>query len=279
MSSKRAEQDFELLRTYIQREKRLHCAYYKDSFLRRRFAVRMYARGVDNHADYQALLRSDPAEFEALLTALTVNHSYFMRDRAAFELLRTQVLAPLIAKRQQNQNRTLKIWSAGCASGEEPYSVAILLLELLGAKFSRWQLRIDGTDVSEATLEQARRGLYDERVFQDVSADFSKRYFQLQNKKYQLLPEICEMVLFRQHDIKDTPLLPNYDLILCRNVLIYFTRERQTMLVQQLLEHLAPGGYLMLGMVEMLPPSLAKFVEPVCGDLRIYLRNNEEISL
>ena len=264
------ERAFDALLDHVRRERGLDCSQYKNSFLRRRLAVRMRARGSGTYQAYLDVLRSDPAEFDALLVALTINLSYFFRDGAAFDALRYAVLSPLVAERSQARQLRLTVWSAGCASGEEPYSVAMILTDLLGPTLSRWKVQIHATDVDADVLDRAHRGVYRATSFQDLQADFVARYFAQDGSMYTLQPAIRHLVTFRQHDLTTPPPLPRYDLILCRNVLIYFAREHQEGIVRHLLGHLEPSGYLMLGMTEMLPLALAGRLEAVDGRLRIY---------
>ena len=267
------ERAFDALLAHVRCERGLDCSQYKETFLRRRLAVRMRARSVETYQAYLNVLRSDRAEFDALLVALTINLSYFFRDEAAFEALRYAVLGTLVARRAQT--RRLTVWSAGCASGEEPYSVAMILTDLLGPALSSWDARIQATDVDADTLSRARRGVYKAVSFQDLEADFVGRYFARNEDTYTLQPAIRQLVTFQQHDLTTTPPLPRYDLILCRNVLIYFARQHQERIVRHLLDHLEPGGYLTLGMAEMLPLALSSRLEAVDGRLRIYRKMEE----
>jgi len=136
-------------------------------------------------------------------------------------------------------------------------------------------VRIHATDVDAATLARARRGVYKAASFQNLQADFVERYFVQNGDGYILQPAIRQLVTFQQHDLTTSPPLPRYDLILCRNALIYFAREHQEDIVRHLLDHLEPGGYLMLGMVEMLPLALSGRMGAVDGRLRIYRKMNQ----
>ena len=278
------ERAFDGLLDHVRRERGLDCSQYKESFLRRRLAVRLRAREIGTYQDYLAVLRCDPAEFDALLAALTINLSYFFRDRAAIEALKDAVLVPLVARRTENRQRRLTVWSAGCAAGEEPYSIAMILADLLGVSLAQWKLVIHASDVDATALAHARQGVYRAVSFSPgggpipihlQQAHYVARYFTYDGDTFILRPEIRKLVTFRQHDITTPPPLPRYDLILCRNVLIYFAREHQEGIVRHLLDHLEPDGHLMLGMAEMLPLALSSRVEAVDGRLRIY-RNNEQ---
>jgi chemotaxis methyl-accepting protein methylase len=268
------ERAFDVLLVYIRRERGMDCSQYKESFLRRRLAARMRARDVGTYPDYLAVLRSDAAEYDALLTSLSINHSCFFRDEPMFDALRYAVLAPLVAERTHSGQKSLSVWSAGCADGEEPYSVAMILSEMLGKDLVTWSLQIHATDVDTAALARARRGLYTTASFRNLQADFVKRYFRQKEDTLALTTEIRGLVTFDQCDISTPPLLPAYDLILCRNVLIYFTREHQDKIVHHLVAHLRPGGHIVLGMTEMMPMGLliSGRLQAVDGRLRIYQR-------
>jgi chemotaxis methyl-accepting protein methylase len=243
---------------------------YKQSFLHRRLAVRMRARGSDTYRAYLDVLRYDPAELDALLVVLTINLSYFFRDKAVFDALCHAILSPLAAERSRAGQESLAIWSAGCASGEEPYSLAMILKDLLGPALDQWTVRIHATDLDAAALAHARRGVYKASSFQDLEAGFVDRYFVRRGNAYVLQAAVRRLVSLRQQDLNTPPPLSHYDLILCRNVLIYFAREHQERIVRHLLTHLRPGGYLVLGMMEMLPLALISRLDTVDGRLRIY---------
>jgi two-component system CheB/CheR fusion protein len=168
---------FDDLLAHIRRERGLDYGQYKDSFLYRRLAVRMRAREIDTYHEYLNLLRSDPAEFDELLDALNINVSYFFRDESAFAALRYGVLMPLIAQQAAVGKNRLAVWSVGCATGEEPYSVAMLVTELLGSDLRQWNVLIHATDVDADALAQARRGTYKAHSFQDLETNLVEKYF------------------------------------------------------------------------------------------------------
>ena len=230
----------------------------------------MHTRHVASTAAYVSLLREDPGEYVALLDALSINVSYFMRDQAAYDALREQVLIPLLQERDQDRGRRLALWSAGCSKGEEPYSVAMLLVDLLGPSLDRWSVTLHATDTNAGALQGARLGCYAPESFRDVGAPYIASHFHKIGRDYHLNPDIRGMVTWSLRDIHAPPLLPQYDLILCRNVLIYYVRERQESIVRHLVDYLSPGGYLMLGMTEMLPPSQGGRLVPIHAKYRLY---------
>lgn len=273
-------QDLDSLETFVLRERGVDCTQYKDTFVRRRLVVRMRATQVGDIAGYLDVLRRDPKEIDALLDALSINLSYFYRDPAVFDVLRYTILDPMLSQRKACKSKSLAVWSAGCAGGEEPYSIAMTLCDLLSSDLPNWNLCIDATDVDIAVLDRAQAGRYSLHSFHDPNAPFVHRYFSRHQDKYHLNPSIRRMVTFRPHDINDPPPRSHYDLVLCRNVLIYFTREHQQKVVRHLVNHLASGGHLVLGMTEMLPMSIALSgdVKAVDGRLRVYRKTGEETS-
>jgi len=253
----------------IRRERGFDGTQYKPAYLKRRLAVRLRARGMSSYSEYMALLDEDPAEYEHLLQALSINLSYFFRDPEVYRAVRRQVLRPLLERRMREGRRMVRIWSAGCASGEEPYSLAILLCELLRDDLPRWHVRIWGTDRDATVLEQARQARFNAMQLKDTPPQYVARYFTY-NGEYHLDPRIQAMVTFREHDLLRDPPLKRVDLIFCRNVLIYFTRQQHDRIYRSFHQALLSGGHLVLGKTEILmSPALALF-EPVDMRERIY---------
>ncbi len=258
----------------IRQDRGLDLELYKRTFLERRLSIRMYARQCADYVEYAQLLHSDPAEFEPLLNALRINVTRFFRDEATFEALQKKILpAVLQAKSAQ---RKLRLWCAGCANGEEPYSLAMLLGSLLGKDLPNWQVNLEATDIDHRSIEAARRGRYTPYGFRDLSPAFQNlvdTYFALTDSHYQALPQLSSMVTFRVHDLTRDPCQPDLDLLLCRNVLIYFDRMQQERLYQAFYQAIRPQGYLVLGKSEILPLNWARHFLP--ADLRehIYQRS------
>jgi chemotaxis methyl-accepting protein methylase len=254
----------------LQRRYAVDFRQYRRRFLDRRIRARMHALGIGSYVHYARLLAEDPGEYESLLGALSINVSAFMRDPAAFDALREAALIPLVHERERCGMRHLAIWSAGCSKGEEPYSVAMLLLDLLGASCPRWHLTLHGSDVNAKVLDEARRGWYTADSFSDLEADYLARYFSPATDGFQIDRRVRDLVLWNRQDLRNPPPRVQYDVILCRNVLIYYDHLEQALMVAHLLDHLAPGGYLMLGMAEMVPAAHAQQLMPVNGKLRLY---------
>lgn len=251
---------------------------YRRRFLGRRIQTRMHARSVDTHASYARLIDEDPREYEALLEALSINVSSFLRDQAAFGALRDQALGPLVRERQSTGEHRLAVWSAGCSKGEEPYSVAILLMDLLGASLAAWQLALHASDVNEKALADARQGWYTSESFREPEAGIVERYFLPVGQGYQIAREVQELVTWYRRDLRQPPPMSQYDVILCRNVLIYYDHVEQEAIVSHLLDHVAPGGIVMLGMAEMVPLSQARRLTPLNGKLRLYRKPESSVA-
>jgi len=243
---------FRMLTEKVFRERGFGCASYKERCLRRRIAVRMRARGVHTYEDYARVLDRDEMEYERLLDALTINVTRLFRNRDVFAAMAERVIPRI----WEWPARRLRVWSAGCSSGEEAYSVAALLhrhAAQRGVTTALSRVDILGTDVHAASLEAAAAGAYPESAFEEVPAEIRAAYFSGGEPPYRVSPELRRLVRFESHDLLREPApADGLALILCRNVLIYFDRESQERLFEQFFQALAPGGFLVLGMVETL---------------------------
>ncbi|MFQ5703078.1 MAG: CheR family methyltransferase [Gemmatimonadales bacterium] len=246
----------------------LGCSAYKQSCLRRRIAVRMRACRVQTYAEYEAVLDREPEEYERLLDTLTINVTKFYRNRDTWETLATRVLPDL----WQRCNGSVRCWSAGCSSGEEPYTLVILLLELSrrGGNASRLVGRVDATDLDRESIAKAQEGRYRDAAFEEMPPALVVRYFS-EGRPKTILPSVKQNVRFQRHDIiLEPPPDPPYHLIICRNVLIYFDRPTQERLLWQFADALTPGGYLVLGKTETLFGTVRERLELVAARERIY---------
>lgn len=245
------EEGFRLLTEKISRERGFGCASYKEKCLRRRIAVRMRARGLHQFADYARLLDQDAREYERLMDALTINVTRLFRNRETWELLERAVIPALWAQPDER----LRVWSAGCSSGEEPYSLGVLFHLHATRRNELARLRrvdIHGTDIDARSLERAAAGGFDEGDFDETPELLKTTYFAPQ-PPFTIRPDIRQLVRFGRLDLLHEPAPPGaHHLILCRNVLIYFDRASQERLFSIFHDALAPGGYLVLGKVETL---------------------------
>ena len=206
--------------------------------------------------DLVSFLSAQPAThplWQRLVQVATIGETYFFRNSPQFEALRTNVLPPLIEQRRKSGSKQLRLWSAGCATGEEPYSLAILLRELL-PDIATWNISLLGTDINEAYLQEAREGLYRARSFRNETPDaIRERWFTSTKGGYQLNPTIRQMVVFRSLNLTadDFPSFEtntmHTDVILCRNVTIYFDRETTRQLTSRFHRALNNDGWLVVG--------------------------------
>lgn len=225
---------------------------YKDKCIRRRIAVRMRACGVHTYDDYRALLSRSPAEYERLRDALTINVTRFYRNADTWNLLRRTVLPALFDLPRVE----VRVWSAGCASGEEPYTLAMLAADFLdqaGRSGELNRLTIHATDIDRASLDRAGAACYRREGLSELPPELMRAYFEDAGEEQRVTDRVRRRVQVRPHDLsRDGPPRADYDLILCRNVVIYFDRPMQERLFAAFADALLPGGYLVLGKVETL---------------------------
>lgn len=244
------EAGFAALTEKIARERAFGCASYKEKCLRRRIAVRMRARGVHRFADYAALLDRDAVEYERLLDTLTINVTKLFRNWSTFDAL-SRLVVPIL---WEGAARPIRGWSAGCSSGEEPYSLAILFHRHAaerGEIANASRVQVLASDIDRPSLEAARRGHFADGAFADTPEELRRRYFSTR-PPHEVAPEIRPLVVFERRDLIVDPPPAGMHLIACRNVLIYFDRVTQESLFQRFYDALVPGGFLVLGKVETL---------------------------
>lgn len=258
------------LKRHIVEQLSLNCDHYKDGYLQRRFAVRMRERGAHTYEDYVQLLKEDPHEYDNLMSDLTINVTQFFRDQAVFKALEESVLPLLIYGKATGGESSIRVWSAGCSSGEEPYSICIILRELLGEEFDNFSLSVVGSDIDEEVLESAQRGVYLPRQVVNVPKPYLEKYFTLEDGNYHLCPEIKDMVRFRNIDLFTNTAGSHFDMILCRNVVIYFTREMQERLYMNFYRALREDGYFVMGNTETLVGEASTLFNPAFIRERIY---------
>jgi chemotaxis protein methyltransferase CheR len=252
----------------ITRERGFGCASYKEKCVRRRIAVRMRARGVHTFEEYGGVLDRDAHEYDLLLDALTINVTKFFRNPETFAAIDRELVPALYARVEPQ----LRIWSAGCASGEEPYSLAILMHRYAVAQGRRFdRVEVLGTDLDRASLVAAERASYLEPTLSDTPVDIRQTYFPMQ-PPYRITGDVRARVQFRRHDLLREPFPEPQHLICCRNVIIYFDRVTQEALFERFAAALLPGGFLVLGRVETLFGPARTMFTPVDSRERLFRR-------
>ncbi len=245
----------------IFRTLRMHgfnCGAYKASYLERRIQTRLRSNHLQSYRDYYRLLRENPRELRALLDVLTINVTGFFRDSDIYEYLRLEVIPDILGLRDRIK-RSVRIWSAGCATGEEPYSIAMLVLEALAGDCTDHAISIYATDIDDRSLRVAAEGAYSERKLEAVPEALAGRYFS-HDDNYKVKDGIKSLIKFKRLDLLTDKGIKLCDAIFCRNVLIYFNQEDQEQVLNMFYENLKPGGYLVLGKTEiMLANIIRKF--------------------
>ncbi|MBD8678346.1 CheR family methyltransferase [Sphingomonas sp. CFBP 13720] len=243
-----SDPQFENLLHHIQESRGLDFRGYKRTSLRRRITLRMEAVGVETFATYQAHLEADPGEFENLLNTVLINVTSFFRDADAWAVMKSEVIPKLIARSEPDH--PIRVWSVGCASGEEPYSIAMLLADALGkAEFCR-RVKIYATDLDEEALKVARLATYSPRNVENVPAELLERYFERTANHYVFERELRKCVIFGRHNVVYDAPISRIDLLICRNLLIYLEAGTQGVVLPRLHYALNTDGYLFLGKAE-----------------------------
>jgi len=261
---------FARLLAKIGRERHFACSSYKEKCLRRRVAVRLRARGIATYDEYAALLDADAQEYDKLLDALTINVTKLFRNWETYAALERLVVPELWAR----DASPLKVWSAGCASGEEAYSLAVLFhrhATASGQPISNERLRVLGTDIDRESLAAAQRGVYGEAAFADTPPQLREVYFRA-GYPAEVDPAVRDTVQFERRDLIREAAPAEQHLIACRNVIIYFDRDAQERLFARLHAALVPDGFLVLGKVESLLGDARQLFRPIDARERIFQR-------
>ena len=270
-----SERDFERLRVLLTEAAGLVFDECRRDSLSYSLGERLTACGVSTVDEYLTLLAGSPEELQALLNEVTIQETHFFRNPPQFRALRQHVLPQLIKRAAATGNRRLRIWSAGCSTGEEPYSVAMLLRELLPLT-DGWDVKVVATDVSTRALEAARVARYGQRALHTAPREDVERWFLRHGDDYVVRPEVRELVEFRHHNLvtEPAPFAEPIDLLLCRNVTIYFSRDTTRRLMRQFHAALSEGGYLFLGHSETLWQINDEFRLVTLGDAFVYRRDS-----
>ncbi|RLF58843.1 MAG: protein-glutamate O-methyltransferase CheR [Thermoplasmata archaeon] len=247
--------DFHDLKKGIKQLIGFNTGQYKNAYLGRRFNARMRSYNVDTYHAYWEILKKDHQEQQRLRDDLTINVTEFFRDTSAYEFIQKDVLPTLSSEKEK-----IRIWSAGSSDGKEAYSIAMMWVNLLGIKNAQERISIIGSDIDRESLEQAKRGEYIVKpgiTQTDITKqlDFIKKpeyYFNIQDNVYSIKPEVKQIVKFENHDLISGEKKTNFDMVLCRNVVIYFNRELQEVLYNDFYNALNLNGFFVMGKTETL---------------------------
>jgi chemotaxis methyl-accepting protein methylase len=239
---------------YVMKKRCFDFSGYRPSILANRIEKRRIALNCKTFDEYLSYVETDTHEIDRLIDAITINVSRFFRDTLVFELLADRILPAIVHEKIRNQDHSLRIWSAGCARGEEPYSIAILLNELFRKEKLKIDLHIFATDIDATVLELARKAVYPLSSVKNSKYRLLMKYFTVTGDDFELIPEIKDQVIFSSYDMLDKKhyvppesIFGNFDLVLCRNLLIYFNARYQEIIFTKLHQALSQNGYLVLG--------------------------------
>lgn len=260
----------------------IHLPESKLSLLSNRLRRRLRELGLDSFRAYYELLcdagRCDD-ELPCFLSAVTTNETYFFRNKGLWTFFRTTWIPGIVQRKNEGNSRSIRIWSAACSTGEEAYTSAICLLEEL-PHFETWQIRILGTDISRRVLDGARTAEYPEYAVSRTSKTTIRRWFERDGAMYVLKPEVRKIVRFQFHNLRDPFTDEKFDLILLRNVLMYFDEVMKLRVLANVADALAPGGHLFVGDVDPIrsTPALSEAVALERCDLNLYRKPERRVE-
>src|SRR5437762_2472333 len=243
---------------------------YKRPTLRRRIERRMADRGCRSAAEYLALIEDDPGELQALLASLLIKVTGFFRDQQTWDLLSRKVIPQMLSEKRTGEE--IRVWCAGCATGEEAFSVAILLATAMGPAFQNQEVKIFGTDADEKSVGFARRGVYSREQVKSLPADLLKTWFVEEPTGWSVRKDIRRSVVFGVNNLVSDAPISRLDLLLCRNVFIYLDTSLQKRVLSRFHYALRPHGILVLGKSELIPFAGNVF-EPVDLARRVYRKD------
>lgn len=254
--TKMTDEEFLLLRDLIYNYSGLYFAEENRYLLERRLSPRLSHHQLSTFQDYYYYLKYDVSreqELSDIMDLLTTNETYFFRESFQLKAFTEEIVPELIRSKSAAGEKTLRIWSAGCSTGEEPYTIAMLLLEI--PALAGWKIEIIGTDISQRVLHHARKGVYGNSSFRVTEPIFRNRYFHEQDGGYRITDRIREIVTFSRLNLYDSSrflFLGKMDIVFCRNVIIYFDILSKKRVIEHFYSTLHPGGFLLLGHSESL---------------------------
>jgi len=261
--------EFDALLEYLKQNRGFDFTGYKRASLTRRIHKRMQEVGVKTYAEFARLLEQNPAEFDQLCTTVLINVTAFFRDGVPWDELASTIVPRILENKRPDE--PLRVWSAGCASGEEAYTLAIILADALGADAFRSRVKIYATDVDEHALTMARHATYDSKQVEGVPPDLLEKYFERQDGRYIFRKDLRRIVIFGRNDLVQDAPISRVDLLVCRNTLMYFNAATQAQILGRFHFALTDGGYLFLGRAETLLAHSESFA-PVDLKRRIFTK-------
>lgn len=262
--------DFAVLKRFIEQSLGIQCSNYKEDYIRRRLLSRMRSSGKETYEDYLRYVKATPSELENLRNALTINVTEFFRDGGVYEFIKKDILPALFSQRKR-----LRIWCAGCSSGEEPYSLAMILSEII-AQNPEFSAHIFATDIDKQVLTRAREGIFTPKAVVKLTESQIHRHFtKLPDGNFQVKPYLKDLIRFQHHDLMSgAPVSRWLDLIICRNVTIYFNEKQKDELAKIFHDALVTGGFYVMGKTEYLGRSADALFVPYDSLQKIFRRKD-----
>jgi chemotaxis protein methyltransferase CheR len=265
-----SESEFARIRQILLFNRGFNLNAYKDRCIRRRIAIRVRATHCETVNDYCELLINHKSEVDKLVKVLTIHVSQFFRNLSAFEKLRAEIIPHLFSMARQKGKKRLRFWSLGCAGGEEPYSLALILAEHFTREMQEIPVSIDATDVDPGIIQSAENALFHHDRLLETPINYIQKYFEEEENQYRLSPSIREMVSFSQGEMFNSLIYHECDLLLCRNVLIYLARAQQEKIFRNIARSLNEDAFLVLGKSETILGESRSSFQTVCPLERIY---------
>jgi len=259
-----SDEEFRLIRDLVYNHSGLFFDNDSKFLLEKRLGKRLLLHRLPGYRDYYHFLRYNRGkeqEISEIMDILTTNETYFFREAFQLKAFTDEIVPEIMAEKEKRGDRSLRIWSAGCSSGEEPYTIAILLLEM--ECFKGWRVEVIGADISQRVLQLARKAVYRRSSFRATEGLYISRYFQEQEDGYRISDRVRELVTFSHLNLFDEnrlALLGRMDVIFCRNVIIYFDQNAKRKVIDGFFRMLREGGYLLLGHSESLMNITTAFV-------------------
>lgn len=272
MTISESQLEFEALLDYLKQ----NCSYdltgYKDGTLMRRLQCRMQQLNIENYGNYLQYLQNHPDECVPLLNTILINYSGFFRDRHSWDYLANKIIPQIITSKQSDE--LIRVWSAGCASGQEVYTLIMLLAEALGIEQYLQRVQVFATDIDQDTLSQARLASYSDKEVMGIPRELLSKYFEQTEQRYVFDSKVRRTIIFGSHDLAKNAPMSKIDLLVCRNVLIYFKPETQTKTLVRFHFALRDNGFLFLGNSEGLSDNRYIFT-PVSLKHRIFAKGQK----
>ncbi|WP_373484063.1 protein-glutamate O-methyltransferase CheR [Acetobacterium sp.] len=258
------EKEFAMLTEYIHSEFGIELKKEKQLLLMGRLHKLLVELGFDSFTDYYKYLISDKTgeASSVLIDKVSTNHTFFMREPEHFEFFKNTVLPYLKKKKEAENNRDIRLWCAASSTGEEPYTLAMIMTEFFGSDSHHWDKKLLATDISNKVLDTAKKGIYDKDRIQSLPPNWKLRYFQnYDSSQVMVVDEIKKEVIYRRFNLMTPTFVfkKKFDVIFCRNVMIYFDQATKDRLVEKMYNHMVPGGYLFIGHAESLNLKQTKY--------------------